>query len=108
MRFVHGLAADVGGYPPAVHNGGTQAARRSHGQLADRPVAGSSEVTWPPKPVSTSRPPISSAAVTTSEWATRQATDPSGSMANVSISAWTTTCARRGDPSRARIGVADR
>ena len=83
-------------------------AGRPHGQPADRPVAGSSAVTWPSKPVSTSRPPMSSAAVTTSEWATRQATVPSGSMANVSISAWTTTCARRGDPSSARIGVADR
>ena len=48
------------------------------------------------------------AAVTTSEWATRQATVPSASMANVSSSDWTRTCARRGDPSNARIGVADR
>ena len=50
----------------------------------------------PAKPVRTSRPPTSSAAVTTSEWATRQATVPSGSMANVSISAWTSDVARAG------------
>ena len=42
-----------------------------------------------------------SAALTTSEWATRQATVPSGSMANVSSSDWTMTWASRGDPSRA-------
>ena len=42
------------------------------------------------------------------EWATRHATVPSGSMANVSISAWTITWARRGDPKSATIGVAER
>ena len=63
----------------------------------DRPVAGSSALRCPSKPVRTSRPPTSSAAVTTSEWATRQATVPSGSMANVSSSDWTRTWARRDD-----------
>ena len=43
---------------------------------------------------------------TTSECATRQATVPSGSMANVSSSAWTMTWASRDEPSRAMIGVA--
>ena len=42
---------------------------------------------------------MSSAAVTTSVCATRQATVPSASSANVSISDWTMTWARRGDPS---------
>ena len=60
-------------------------------------MAGSSALRCPSNPVSTSRPPTSSAAVTTSEWATRQATVPSGSMAKVSISAWTRTWARRDD-----------
>ena len=52
--------------PPAPHG--------ARAQVADRPVAGSRALTWPSKPVRTSRPPMSSAAVTTSEWATRQAT----------------------------------
>ena len=69
---------------------------------------GRARVTWPSKLVRTSRPPTSSAAVTTSEWATRQATAPSGSMANVSSSAWTRTCASRDEPSSATIGVAER
>ena len=81
-------------------------ARGQSGATARWP--GRARVTWPPNPVSTSRPPTSSAAVTTSEWATRQATVPSGSMANVSISAWTMTWASRGDPSSAMIGVAER
>lgn len=49
-----------------------------------------------------------SAAVTTSEWATRQATVPSASMAKVSISACTITWPSRDDPWRAMIGLADR
>ena len=65
-------------------------------------------MTWPSKLVSTSRPPTRSAAFTTSEWATRQATVPSGSMANVSSSDWTITWASRGEPSSAMSGVAER
>ena len=65
-----------------------------------RPVAGSSALTWPSKLVTTRRPPTRSAAVTTSEWATRQATVPSASMANVSTSDATRTWSSLGDPSR--------
>ena len=43
-------------------------------------------------------PPTSAASVTTSVWAIRQATSPSGSIANVSISAWTMTCGMRDEP----------
>ena len=100
-------AADRRGYPPSVHIA-AHGRRRADVRPRTRPVAGSSALTWPSKPVRTSRPPTSSAAVTTSEWATRQATVPSASIANVSISAWTRTWASRDEPSSATIGVAER
>ena len=98
---VHSSDIDVPSYPQSVHRGRL----RRPPQPVVRPVAGSSAVSWPPKLVRTSRPPTSSAAVTTSEWAIRQATTPSGSMANVSISAWTTTWAERAAPGLEPVGV---
>src|SRR5207249_6975809 len=56
-RLVHaGSTFGIAGQPPVA-----------------RPVAGSTAFTPPPYPVSTSRPPIMLASVTTSEWAIRQA-----------------------------------
>ena len=82
-------------YPPfsarsrveLVHRVSTTAAsaRARPADAAERsaraaPVSGSSARTWPAKLVRTRRPPTSSAAVTTSEWATRHATSPSASQ----------------------------
>ena len=80
-----------------------------HRQPAARPVR--SDRARAPGRRSSSAPagrPPARPSVTTSECATRQATSPSGSIANVSISAWTMTWPSRDDPRTARIGVADR
>ena len=82
--------------------------RRARSGRPSGPWPDRATVTWPSNPVSTSRPPTRSAAVTTSEWAIRQATVPSGSRANVSTSAWTRTWASRDEPRRATSGVAER
>ena len=78
------------------------------GRVGTRPVAGSIAVTRPVKLVRTSRPPTMAASETTSLWAIRQPTVPSGSIANVSISAWTMRWASRGEPKTAISGDADR
>ena len=90
-RIVHGRCS----CPPVIHR---DAARPGGVSQALRPVSGSIARTCPSKLVSTSRPPTSSASVTTSECATRHATSPSRSSANVSTSAWTRTWGSRDDP----------
>ena len=97
MGAVHRMSPDAPGYPPAVHT----ALRGAGG-----PSAGSRELSCRHSRSARAARRPSPPPTTTSECATRQATVPSGSMANVSSSAWTMTWASRDEPSSAMIGVA--